>query len=374
MKKITLNLFIIFATLNIYSQELVDVCEKTIKVTALSEEVFYYGFAEGDKIVFSLEEINGKDIKEVEIMEYPGSSKFSDFKTTKIDNKQIQVIKKNVYKFRIYNSSLGGRICKIKVQRIPSSEKTKNFNTTINWIEKQETTYNTYTKDVTVGYETKYETKVKKELVKVDTLFTQLFDKNLRVHSEMAIGKTQHTYATVELPINSYFPNQLNPYKTTEVVSWSYWLGVGQKSKEDYDNANKKIISGISAIGTLTGYGALATLAATGVSMFANTNIGDNVNFKFYGIQNGKEVIIDYGNVVSASGRNNKITQGAFSVQLYNDNFKDGIDVNLIVVVMQIQKTWQDKQYQEKIEIPKIEKQIFKEPIITTVSVPVMEE
>jgi hypothetical protein len=190
----------------------------------------------------------------------------------------------------------------------------------------------------------------------------------------MAIGKTQHTYATVELPINSYFPNQLNPYKTTEVVSWSYWLGVGQKSKEDYDNANKKIISGISAIGTLTGYGALATLAATGVSMFANTNIGDNVNFKFYGIQNGKEVIIDYGNVVSASGRNNKITQGAFSVQLYNDNFKDGIDVNLIVVVMQIQKTWQDKQYQEKIEIPKIEKQIFKEPIITTVSVPVMEE
>jgi hypothetical protein len=374
MRKITLSLFLIFITLNIYSQELIDVCEKTIKVTALSEEVFYYGFAEGDKIVFSLEEANGKEVKEVEILEYPQSSKFSDFKTKKIDNKQIQVNKKNVYKFRIYNSSLGGRVCKIKVQRIPSNEKTKNFNTTVNWIEKQETTYNTYTKDVTIGYETKYETKVKKELVKVDTLLTQLFDKNLRVHSEMASGKTQYTYATVELPTNSYLPNQLNPYQTTEVVSWSYWLGVGQKSKEDYDNTNKKFASGITTLGSLTGYGALASLAVTGISMFKNTNIGDNINYKFYGLQNGQEIVIDYGNVISASGRNDKITQGAFSVQLFNDNVMDGIDVNLKMVVMQIRKTWQDKQYQEKVEIPKIEKQIIKEPVVTTISVPVMEE
>jgi hypothetical protein len=220
----------------------------------------------------------------------------------------------------------------------------------------------------------RYETKIKKELVKVDTLITALFDKSLRVHSETAIGKTQYTYATVELPTNTYFPNQLNPYKTTEVISWSYWLGVGQKSAEDYDLANKNLALGIKTIGTLTGYGALATLAATGVSMFLNTNVGDNVNFKFYGSQNGQEIIIDYGNVISASGRNDKITQGSFSVQLFNDNFRDGIDVNLKMIAMQIQKTWQDKEYQEKIEIPKIEKQIIKEPIVTTLKVPVLSE
>jgi len=374
MRKNVFGLFIFLASLNTYSQELIDVCEKTIKVAALSEEVFYYGFADDDKIVFSLEEINGKEVKEVEILEYPESSKFSDFKTVKIQNKQIQVNKKNVYKFRIYNSSLGGRICKIKIQRIPQSEKTKNFNSSINWVEKQETTYNTYTKDITVGYDIRYETKIKKELVKVDTLITALFDKSLRVHSETAIGKTQYTYATVELPTNTYFPNQLNPYKTTEVISWSYWLGVGQKSAEDYDLANKNLALGIKTIGTLTGYGALATLAATGVSMFLNTNVGDNVNFKFYGSQNGQEIIIDYGNVISASGRNDKITQGSFSVQLFNDNFRDGIDVNLKMIAMQIQKTWQDKEYQEKIEIPKIEKQIIKEPIVTTLKVPVLSE
>lgn len=374
MRKIVFGLFIFLTSLNIYSQDLIDVCEKTIKVTALSEEVFYYGFADGDKIVFNLEEINGKEVKEVEIIEYPESSKFSDFKTVKIQNKQIQVNKKNVYKFRIYNSSLGGRICKIKIQRLPLNEKTKNFNSSVSWVEKQETTYNTYTKDVTVGYETKYETKIKKELVKIDTLVTPLFDKTLRVHSETAIGKTQYAYATVELPTNIYFPNQLNPYKTTEVISWSYWLGVGQKSAENYELANRKLAMGIKTIGALAGYGALATLAATGISMFSNTNIGDNVNFKFYGLQNGQEIIIDYGNVISASGRNDKITQGSFSVMLMNDNFRDGIDVNLKVIALKVQKTWQDIEYQEKIDIPKIEKQIFKEPIVTTVSVPVLSE
>lgn len=374
MKKLTYSLFLIFNIINSYSQESIEVCEKTIKVSALSEEIFYYGFAEGDKIVFSLEEINRKEIKEVEIAEYPQSIKFSDFKTKKIESKQIVVNKKNVYKFRIYNSSLGSRICKIKVQRIPSNENSTNFNTTVNWIEKQETSYNTYTKEVIVGYDTKYETKTRKDLVKIDTVFTQLFDKNLRVHSEMAVGKTQYTYATVELPANSYFPSQMNPYKTTEVISWSYWLGVGQKSKEEYERTNQNFKSGISTIGALTGNTALAALAVTGISMFANTNVGDNINFKFYGLQNGNEIVIDYGNVISASGRNDKITQGAFSVQLFNDNFKDGIDVSLKMVVMQIQKTWQDIKFQDKTEIPKLETQTFKDPIITLIKVPVLSE
>ena len=38
---------------------------------------------------------------------------------------------------------------------------------------------------------------------------------------------------------------------------------------------------------------------------------------------------------------------------------------------MQIQKTWRDIQYQEKIEIPKIERQTLKDPIVTTTNIPV---
>ena len=370
--KIKLFLIVNLLTINlILSQTPIDITEQTIKVRAVSEEVLYFGFEEGDQIVFNLLEINGKEVKEVEIIEFPSSSKFSDFKTSKIENKTINVNSKGVYKFRFYNGSLGGRICKIKIQRIPANESFKDFNSSVKWVTEQDTTWNSYTKDVIVRYESKIEQKVKKELVKMDTVFNQFFDKVLRVHSETAIGKTQYTYANVELPLNNYFPNRINPYETLEVVSWSYWLGVGQKSEEEYENANKRLISGISTIGNLTSYGALASLAVTGISMFKNVNIGDNVNYKFYGTQNGNEIIIDHGNVISACGRKDNITQGSFTVQLYNDNFKDGINVNLKMVAVQIQKTWKDIKYEEKIEIPIYEKQIFNEPIITTRKFPV---
>ncbi|NHN26492.1 hypothetical protein FIA58_012470 [Flavobacterium jejuense] len=370
--KIKIFLITNFLTINlILSQAPIDITEQTIKVKAVSEEVLYFGFEEGDQIIFNISEINGKEIKEVEIMEFPSSSKFSDFKTSKIENKIINVNSKAVYKFRFYNSSLGGRICKIKIQRIPTNENLKDFNTTVKWVTEQDTTWNSYTKDVIVRYESKTDQKTRKELVRVDTIFNQFFDKILRVHSETAFGKSQYTTASVELPVNSYFPDKINPYKTVEVISWSYWIGVGQKSEEEYENANKRLTSGISTVGSLTGNSALASLAITGISLFRNVNIGDNVHYKFYGIQNGKEIIIDYGNVISASGRKDNITQGLFAVQLYNDNFKDGINVNIKMVAVQIQKTWEEISYYEKIEIPIYEKQIFNEPIISTRKFPV---
>jgi hypothetical protein len=355
-----------------FGQTPIDVTDQTLRIAANSEEVLYFGFAEGDQIVFSFSEVNGKDLKEVEIIEYPSSSKFSDFKTTKIENKTISVQKKAVYKFRFFNSNLlSGRICKIKIQRIPATEQTKNFITNVRWLTKQDTTWNTFTKDIIVAYDTTYEQKSKKELVKVDTIFTPIFDKTLRVHSETAIGKTQYTYATVELPKNSYSPNQFNPYKSTEVVCWTYWLGVGQKAAEEYEKANSNMSAGLTAIGALTGYGALASLAVTGISMIGSTNVGDNVRFKFYGTQNGQNVIYDYGNVVTASGRNEKVKQGSFSVELFNDNFRDGIDVNLKIVVMQVNKTWEDVQFTEQKITPRYEKKIFTEPIIQTTKYPV---
>jgi hypothetical protein len=49
----------------------IDVAESTLKIGAFGEDVFYYGFAEGDKLIFNFEEINGKELKEIEIIELP---------------------------------------------------------------------------------------------------------------------------------------------------------------------------------------------------------------------------------------------------------------------------------------------------------------
>lgn len=366
--KLALTALLCLGYNSVFCQETIDVTEQTIKIGGLSEEALYFGFAEGDKIIFNFEELDKKELKEIEIVEYPGNPKFADYKTGKIENKTISVLQKSIYVFKFKNSAVGGRICKIRIQRIPANETARNFNTSVKWVDRHDTAWNVYTKDVVVGHDTSYVSKSRRELVRIDTTFTQLFDKVMRVHS---LTGTQNNSTEVYLPKNTYYPSPILPYKTTEVVAWSYWLGVGEKAKADYEKANKNLASGIKAIGALTGYGALASLAATGISMFSNTTLGDNVKYKFYGYQNGEQITIDYGDVVSASGRNDKIRQGSFSIQLYNDNFREGIDVDIKIIVMQVTKTWENIAYQEQKITPRTEKQIFKDPIITTSRVPV---
>jgi hypothetical protein len=365
--------FFLMPSLCVYGQALIDVTEQTIKIASNVEEVLYYGFAEGDQIVFSFSEANGKELKEVEILEFPTSFKFSDFKTASIENKVIQVNKAAIYKFRFFNGHvISGRICKVKIQRIPANEQTRNFNTNVNWITRQDTSWNTFTKDIIVGYDTSYVQKTKKEIIKIDTIITELFNKNERVHSATAMGKTAYSYITVNLPENSYSPNKSNPYQSKEVLAWSYWIGVGQKATAEYEKANSSLTDGIAVLGTLTGYGALATLAVSGISMFATPSVGDNVQYKFTKYQNGQPTVFDSGNGISGIGRNDNFLQGGFTIELYNDNIRDGIDVTVKVIAVQLAKVWEDKQYTEQNVTPRLEKKIFNEPIITTTKVPMI--
>src|ERR1035437_8455181 len=89
-----------------YAQTQITVVESTLKVGSFGDEVFYYGFAKGDQLIFSFEEINGKELKEIEITELPSSSKFMDYQSKKIDNKVINIAQTGIYKFRFSNSSI----------------------------------------------------------------------------------------------------------------------------------------------------------------------------------------------------------------------------------------------------------------------------
>ncbi len=331
----------------------VEVANLTLKVGGLSAKEFYYGFAEGDEILFSFEEKRGKKVKEVEIIELPGSSKFMDYRSTKVEQKKIKVYKKGIYRFRFTNSALGKRVCKVHIQRIPASEALIAFNTDWQWETRYDTSFVPYTEDSLVGYDTVYIQKVKKVLVKTDTLFTELLNKDERVHSATAYGKTQYSYITFSLPNNTYRPNLINPYRSTEVLAWSYWIGVGNEALENYDKANRSLKDGILGIGSITGNGALAALAVSGVSLFTPPPIGDNVSYELSYSQNGHKKIIDSGNGRGASGRNTRVLHGAISIQLYNDNFKDGINTTIKVMLVQVQKKWEDREYTERNIKPK---------------------
>lgn len=85
-----LAVFFLSFTVLAKAQTPIDVVESTFKVPAFEENVLYYGFAEGDQVMINFEEVSGKELKEFEVMEMPGSSKFMEYKVSKIANKNVE--------------------------------------------------------------------------------------------------------------------------------------------------------------------------------------------------------------------------------------------------------------------------------------------
>lgn len=189
MKK-TLLLSLNFLPYLLFAQTPVDVVENTLKIPGVGEEVFYYGFAEGDQLIFNFEEVNGKELKEIEILEHPSASKFMDYKTKKIENKTLNITQTGIYKFRFSNSALGGRICKFKIQRIPATDATKKFNSSVYW---------------RTMYDTTYTPKNEKYLVSSDTSAVQVVDQLAKISSTNALnGNSNKTIVDFTLPLEQY--------------------------------------------------------------------------------------------------------------------------------------------------------------------------
>jgi GH24 family phage-related lysozyme (muramidase) len=360
-------------TATAFGQEPVDVTDQTIKIGGLKEEELHFGFAAGDKIVFSFKEADNKELKEIEIVEYPNNSKFSDYKTKQVDNKTISVTKQGVYIFRFKNSALGGRICKIKIQRIPASEETKNFNSTVTWVNKQETTYNTYTKDVIVGYDTTYVQKTKKELVKTELSEDMIMNKTERVHSINNLDYKNYKTVQVTLP-----QNEISTYKTKKIVSWAYWIGVGKEATDAWTKNVNTVKNVASGAATILGGGPLAGLAIGAVSSLAMPTMGEDVAYWFITDYNNAQLFMasqtfmqfDKGKGIAAYGKNSNRTQGVFYIGLSNDNQFQGIDANVKISVIWETNYYEDKQYTEMKVTPRYEKKTFSDPVIKTIRVP----
>lgn len=373
-KKITIILGLILWTVTAFGQEPIDVTEQTIRIGGMKDEEIYFGFAEGDKIIFNFQEADNKELKEIEIVEYPSNSKFSDYKTKKVENKTINVTKQGVYVFRFKNSAITGRICKIKIQRIPASEATKNFNSTVTWETRQETTYNTYTKDVIVGYDTTYVQKSKKELIKTELSEDMIMDKNERVNSVNNLDYKNYKTIQVTLP-----QNEISTYKTKKIVSWAYWIGVGKESSDAWAKNVKTVSNVASGALTIMGGGPLAGIAVGAVTSLAMPSTGEDVAYWFIPDYQNAQLFLanqsfsqfDKGKGVAAFGKNSNRTQGVFYIGLLNDNQFQGIDANVKISVIWETNYYEDKQYTEMNVTPRYEKKQLSDPVIKTFKVPV---
>lgn len=297
-----------------YAQVPVAVAESTLKISAFSEEEFYYGFAAGDQVIFSFREMNNKPLKELEIKEVPGNTVFMDYKTEKIKDKTILIPRSGIYKFRFQNDGLVGRVCKFKIQRIPEHDSLRNFNTSVYW---------------RMQYDTSYIPEEERYLIKVDTIPTVITDQISKV--------TAGSKIVVDFSL---------PEETT---SWSYYIGVGPEASKAYEASKDKFINTASSTAMkLPGYGSLVGLALLGINVFSKTGGSDNVQYWYITDWNNvllfkaDQTFYQYkqGNVISDVSQMKSPNSGKVYLGLFNDNILMSIDVNIKVVAIQIRKTW----------------------------------
>jgi len=372
-KSVKIILAILLFVPGLSAQEAVEVTDQTIRVEARSEKVFYFGFAAGDKVTLNFSENNHRELNEFSVTEYPDNPVFSAYKVRTVDDKTFNVSKQGVYMFRLANNSIFPRVCSINIRRTPASAQTVNFNTSVAWVDKQITDSNTYTKQVQTGFDTTYVVKTRREVTKTVLSEDMMMDKTERVHSKSSVGNKNFSLIRVTLP-----KNETEPGSETHTIAWAYWIGVGKEASEAWTKNISLIKNIASGAATLLGASPLASMAIGAVSSLALPSMGDDVSYWLLPddsnaqlFQSGKTFHqFDQGKGIAAYGKNTDRLQGTFYVALLNDNYVQGIDVDVKISVIRETKFYETRPTREPVLTPRYENKTFSEPVVKTVRIP----
>ncbi len=243
---------LLFCTFRLHGQSAIDLPESTVKIPAFGEEVFYFGFAVDDQIVFNVSEIHGKSQKEVEVMEWPTSVKFSDFKINKLENKVLKVPRTAVYRFRLTSAAIASRVCRIRIQRVPANNTTLKFDSKVYWRVVNDTTCRLVTE---------------RHLAKSDTSILDIAEQVTKVSSRSAFnGNPNIALVDFDLPEGT--------------LAWSYYIGVGTEGRAAYNSARDNFLSTtVKQASKIEGYGTMAALAIYGLNFFAREQGGNNTKY-----------------------------------------------------------------------------------------------
>jgi hypothetical protein len=317
---VTSVLMLVLAT-QVIAQTTIDVAENTLKINGRAEEVLYYAFAEGDQVIFNYEEVNGKELKALEITELPSTLKFADYKTKKINNKTINITSSGVYKFKFSNTGYAGRICKIKIQRRPASEATKRFSTSVYW----KTVYDTIYDMVQEKH------LVKKEFKPIAILPTTEYYVNSGSNATFKGGKSRITFP-VTLPKNTQ--------------EW-YYVFSASRDKAALDKARgafnlvKQLARLIDETGALTF--SVDMLSSPPGGNVCDVYLLDNANSKLFE-EKQSYTYIESGSRENIKSGIIKMNAGAgqsFYIGIKNPDSFYGIQIAIEVVAVVLEEKWE---------------------------------
>lgn len=363
----------LFCSRHTIAQTTLVLSEQTLKIVPGKTETISFGFLKDDMLRIVFEEDGGKEIKHIEIIEYPSNPIFSEYKVTSLD-KTIKVNSTGVYMIKLTNESFTNRVCNIRVERVPENEAGMSFNSHVLWVTKQDTVWNSYTKDVLLRYDTVYKAVTKKELVSITKREEVLLEKRQVVHSQTNANGNK-SWVMFKLPMN-----KVSELRTEKVVSWAYWVGVSDESNQTWQKnvqmMQKTVVDVASAYTTpLGGYaaGVLTTLLIPQTQenikyvLLADVT---NLNLMMSG-QPYKYIDNGYGPGGFMRQLSNNL-QGDFYIALVNDNVMLGLDVDVKVSAIIETTIYENKSYRDASLKPIYEKQIVRDPVIKTSIVPTL--
>ena len=367
LKYICLLLFTSFA----FAQK-IDVAELQIKIEPGCQQELYYSFDNGDKILFTVEGNNDNPVSEVAVVEYPDTYKYKGYSIKK-EKKEIFVNGKAVYKFSFVNTTNATQLCNVKIQRVPAKTGNRGFTTAVKWITKQDTVWNTVTKEVVTGYDTIH-TQKSRRVIALERKYEEIVqDKSQRVSSKANLGDNS-TAISFTLPANS-----IGKDETKKVVAWAYWVGVGEESNEFWRQNRKMLVGAVQGATTYftSPLGGIAAGVVTNLLLPVNGEdveyaLVNEANYKLFGLEKPYKSY-DSGKGVAAYKRitDSDMLQGKFYVTLKNDNIVQPIDVNVKVSAIIEHIKYKDENYTDTVITPHKEKALSREPQIITKSIPV---
>ncbi|MBI1183487.1 hypothetical protein GC194_04415 [bacterium] len=320
------NLLILFSVLwqSVLALDPIVVASLHIKVSGLTSEKLYYGFAKGDQVNVSLSVEDRKDLKEIEIYQYPDYSLFIDYETTN-STFTFTPVETGIYLIRLYNANVAKRVCQLSITRTPAHDSLSSFNPQVYWRTEHDSSF--YTVQEKYLVEKKYITK--------SVQAPQYFYINSGSNSLFKGGSSRITIP-VELPAGT--------------VEWYYTFSADRDEQQI-----KKTTGGLNLVGELTS--ALDQTGSLGFALSMLTtppggNVCDIYLLDFNNSRMFEQKVDNNGgtfyyktigsrqNIKSGVVKITDLNSGIFYIGIKNPDRLYGINVTIEVAAVILEETW----------------------------------
>lgn len=298
----------------------VQVADLTVEVAANGETNYWFAFNEGDDIIVTFRQEKARRGTELQILEYPGISRFILSPAQASKTHTIPGVKKGIFQFRLSRKESGAGSARLTIARRPANDKRIKFNTAVKWKTIADTTYTEETENY---------------ILKADTQVNMVMDRVARVHSRTAMNlSSNETVVDFSIPAGT--------------TVFSMFIGVGEEGAKAYSEAVQKFLHSTAKVSlAIPNVGPLVALAIEGINFFTIPTGSDNVIYALFDNQEDLEKWrrspkavkpVRQGDVVMDQARFFKPLPH-YWLYLKNDNIRDEIDVEIKVAAISIHST-----------------------------------